>query len=341
MTTRQRLLVLLVAALVVITGTTAYALAALHRSRAVSSRAPSVPTTSGETLTGPRLVFRHTGLDQEYGVVAEVPLSDPSGPRAFTDLSCDRVYAVATAATCLRTKRGVVTTFEELDLDSDWNVTGTTDLPGIPSRTRLSADGRLAASTTFVNGHSYMTTGFSTATEIHRVASAAGEKSYGNLEHFTLYLNGKRSAPTDRNIWGVTFAADDNTFYVTVATHGATYLARGDLAKRTLTTIADRVECPSLSPDGTRIAFKEKVDHDNGTWWTPAVLDLATMKRTVLTGETRNVDDQIAWLDDDTLLYGLARADQAGVTDIWSLDVAAKAKPQLYVEQAWSPAVIR
>lgn len=341
MTTRQRLLVLLVAALVVITGTTAYALAALHRSRAVSSRAPSVPTASGETLTGPRLVFRHTGLDQEYGVVAEVPLSDPGGPRTFTDLSCDRVYAVATAATCLRTKRGVVTTFEELDLDSSWNVTGTTDLPGIPSRTRLSADGRLAASTTFVNGHSYMTTGFSTATEIHRVASAAGEKSYGNLEQFTLYLDGKRSAPTDRNIWGVTFAADDNTFYATVATHGVTYLARGDLAKRTLTTIADRVECPSLSPDGTRIAFKEKVDHGDGTWWTPAVLDLATMKRTVLSGETRNVDDQIAWLDDDTLLYGLARADQAGVTDIWSLDVAAQAKPQLYVEQAWSPAVIR
>ena len=341
MTTRQRLLVLLVAVLVVATGSTAYALAELHRSRTVSSRPPSVPTATAATLTGPRLVFRHTGLDQEYGVVAEVPLDDPGGARTFTGVSCDRVYAVATAASCLRTERGVVTTFEQLDLDPGWNVTGKTDLPGIPSRTRLSADGRLAASTSFVAGHSYMTTGFSTATEIHRVASTAGDKSYGNLEDFTLYLDGKESAPTDRNIWGVTFAADDNTFYATVATHGVTYLARGDLAKRTLTTIADGVECPSLSPDGKRLAFKEKVAHGNGTWWTPAVLDLATMKRTVLGTETRNVDDQIAWLDDDTLLYGLARTDEAGVTDIWSLDTTAGAKPRLFVEQAWSPAVIR
>jgi hypothetical protein len=340
-TTRQRLLVLLVAVLVVATGSTAYALAELHRSRVVTSRAPSVPTATQPSLTGPRLVFRHTGLDQEYGVVAEVPLDDPAGPRTFTGLSCDRVYAVETAASCLRTKRGVVTTFEQLDLDPAWNVTGKTDLPGIPSRTRLSADGKLAASTSFVTGHSYMTTGFSTATEIHRVASTAGEKSFGNLETFTLVLNGKKAEPSDRNIWGVTFAADDDTFYATVATGGVTYLVRGDLARRSLTTIADGVECPSLSPDGSRLAFKEKVDHGNGTWWTPAVLDLATMKRTVLRGEERNVDDQIAWLDDDTLLYGLARPDQAGVTDIWSLDVAPAAKPRLFVEQAWSPAVIR
>jgi hypothetical protein len=336
-TTRQRLLVLLVAVLVVATGSTAYALAELHRSRAVGSRAPSVPTSTQDAPTGPRLVFRHTGLDEEYGVVAEVPLDDPGGPRSFTDVSCDRVYATATAASCLRTKRGVVTTFQEIDLDAGWKQVGEAGLPGIPSRTRLSADGRLAASTSFVTGHSYMTTGFSTATEIHQV----GGKSYGNLETFALYLDGKRSEPTDRNIWGVTIAADDNTFYATVATHGVTYLARGDLAKRTLTTIADKVECPSLSPDGTRIAFKQKVDHGSGTWWTPAVLDLSTMKRTVLTGEEHNVDDQIAWLDDDTLLYGLARADQAGVTDIWSLDVTAGAKPELYVEQAWSPAVVR
>jgi hypothetical protein len=345
MTTRQRLVVVLAAALVVATGSTAYALAERRADRAVPvaeapAPRPSEPTTH-PTLSGPRLVFRHTGLDDEYGVVAEVPLANPGGPRTFTGVSCDRVYAVATAASCLRTDRGVTTTFEQVDLDPGWNVTGRNDLAGVPSRTRLSADGRLAASTSFVTGHTYMTTGYSTATEIHRVASTGGVKSFGNLEEFTLLVDGRPVAPADRNIWGVTFAADDNTFYVTVSTHGTTYLARGDLTTRTLTTIAAGVECPSLSPDGTRLAFKEKVDHRDGTWWTPAVLDLASMTRTVLTGERRNVDDQIAWLDDDTLLYGLARPDQAGVTDLWSLDVATRAKPRLYVEQAWSPAVIR
>jgi hypothetical protein len=344
MTTRQRLAVLLAVILVVGVGSAAYALTEFRRGREISSRPPTVPTAgttgtdgSAPTLTGPRIVFRHTGLDQEYGVVAEVPLSDPSGPRTFTGVSCDRVAAVATGASCLRTQRGVVTTFAQLDLNSDWSQRESTALPGIPSRTRMSTDGTLEASTSFVTGHSYMTAGFSTATEIHRVGGA----SYGNLESFALYLDGRRSEPTDRNIWGVTFAPDDRTFYATVSTHGVTYLAQGDLATRTLRSIARSVECPSLSPDGTRIAFKQKVDHASGTWWTPAVLDLRTMRRTVLSGETHNVDDQIAWLDDSTLLYGLPREGEAGVTDVWSLAASAGARPALFIQQAWSPTVVR
>ena len=42
-------------------------------------------------------------------------------------------------------------------------------MPGIPSRTRLSPDGSLVSTTTFVSGHSYMQVGFSTATEIRDV----------------------------------------------------------------------------------------------------------------------------------------------------------------------------
>lgn len=349
MTPRQRAATLGALVLIVGTGSAAYALGELHRNRETRSRAPSVATTTGP-LTGPVLVFRHTGQDQEYGVVAEVPLSDPGGPRTFTGVSCDRVYAVATGASCLRTDRGVVTTFEQADLDADWHQLAESGLPGIPSRTRLSDDGTLVASTSFVTGDSYLTIGFSTRTEIHRFGSNGGgarsgqhsdETSYGDLERFTLIMDGKQVAPVDRNVWGVTFAADDNTFYATVAAGGQTHLASGDLTTRTLTTIADHVECPSLSPGGTRLAFKERGDDADGTWWTPAVLDLATMQRTVLSGETRNIDDQIAWLDDDTLLYGLARDGEPSVTDVWSLDTDPAATPQLFLEQAWSPAVIR
>ena len=62
--------------------------------------------------------------------------------------------------------------------------------------------------------------------------------------------------------------------------------------------------------------------------------------RNVLAGETHNVDDQLEWLDDDTVIYGMPRSDQAGVTDVWALDTDASADPQLLVEQAWSPSVV-
>jgi len=138
----------------------------------------------------------------------------------------------------------------------------------------------------------------------------------------------------------VTFA-DDDTFYATVGTGGETYLVRGDLAERTLTSVAEHVECPSLSPDGTRIAFKQASERGGQTWWTPAVLDLATGKRTVLRAEDRNVDDQIAWLNDHTVLYGLARDDEVGVTDVWSLGTDGRTRPELFIQQAWSPTVVR
>ena len=70
------------------------------------------------------------------------------------------------------------------------------------------------ATTVFVAGHSYMSTGFSTATEVHEFG---GGERWGNLEKFQLVVDGREVNPVDRNVWGVTFV-DDDTFYATVAT---------------------------------------------------------------------------------------------------------------------------
>ncbi|MER7557240.1 hypothetical protein ABTZ46_09885 [Nocardioides sp. NPDC126508] len=337
---RQRTTVFGAIVVLVTAGVTAYALSAIAEDDRRTSRATEATTTSLTQIEeGPRIVFRHTGRDADYGHVGAVALADPGGPRALTDLSCDRVYAQVRSVSCLTTERGVVTRYRASDLTTStpgtrWREVDGTDLPGLPSRTRISPDGQLVSSTVFVNGDSYMVSGFSTRTVVRRIGGA----SYGDLEKFRLVVDGRRVAPADRNVWGVTFADDDRTFYATVATGGRTYLARGDLAERSLTTVADHVECPSLSPDGTRIAFKE-ADED-GTRWTPAVLDLATGKRTVLAGETHSVDDQIEWLDDDTVLYGLERADQP-VSDVWALDTSASATPRVLVREAASPAVLR
>jgi hypothetical protein len=193
------------------------------------------------------------------------------------------------------------------------------------------------ATTVFVAGHTYMQSGFSTTTQIRRT-DGSGEGEAIDLEDFELVLDGRVASPVDRNYWGVTFR-DDRTFWATVATGGRTWLVQGDLETRRLRTLVENAECPSLSPDGTRIAYKVRVGDTATPVWELEVRDLRS-GTTQRLGSTRGLDDQAEWLDDDTVLYGLARADDPGTTDVWAVDVGRNATPRLLIEQAWSPTVI-
>ncbi|MFG6404016.1 TolB family protein [Microbacterium sp. P04] len=302
--------------------------------------APSAADTVLAVGTGPadRVVFRNTAEGTGYGHVASVDLAAPAGQRAVDDLICDRVDAALDTVSCLRNERGIVPSYSATVYTAAGEQLAQWPLPGIPSRTRVSPDGAFVATTSFVTGHSYATVGFSTETVIR---SADGE-SLGDLEEWTLIVAGEPSLPLDRNFWGVTFA-DDKTFYATVglASSGRTYLVRGDISTRTLTTLAENVECPSLSPDGTRIAFKRVTSAAGApVHWTPAVYDLATGAVTLL-AESRGIDDQIEWLDDDTVLYALPRTDGIGDSDVWRLAADGSGAPELFIEHAWSPAVVR
>ena len=338
MTTRTRVVLLATIVLVVSGAATVYGVASWQRYAEQHSRPPRVATTDVRAVqSGPRIVFRHTGIDNSYGRVAMVPLDAPGSARAFTEAVCDRVAAWPGGASCLVTEGGMATSFSAQELDSRWRVATTRPLPGIPSRTQVSPDGRLVGTTSFVTGHSYMTQGFATATEVRETGDG---RDFGNLETFTLRIGGRVVAAADRNIWGVTFA-DGDRFYATVGTGGRTWLVEGDLSERTLTSVTSDAECPSLSPDGSRVAFKVDVEPGAGKVWGLAVLDLDTGRRTELGHGPRGVDDQVAWLDDDTLIYGLPRPDEAGVTDVWAVDTEPTARPRLLIEEAWSPTVIR
>ncbi|PUA82338.1 hypothetical protein [Nocardioides currus] len=337
----RRVLVFVVVCVVSLGGATAYAVSDLDRYRDEIADAPALDTAPASSFAdGPRIVFRNTAIGPDYGKVATVALDDPHGPRDVTDLDCDRIDVVPEGGSCLQSDPGVVTRYRWLDLDADLDEVDETPLVGMPSRTRLSPDGSMVASTVFVAGHSYSQVGFSTATVVREV----GGSTWGNLEKFQLVMDGKAVRPADRNVWGVTFDRTGPGFYATVATGGTPYLVRGDLEARTLTTVRAGAECPAQSPDGTRVAYKKDIGKDLGedtVHWAIAVLDLASGKETVLDAEDRSVDDQVQWLDDDTLLYALPRDDDPGTTDVWELAADGSSAPDVLIEQAWSPAVVR
>ncbi|WP_167137909.1 hypothetical protein [Diaminobutyricimonas sp. TR449] len=333
MNSRRRIALLAAIAAVVLVGATLYGVLQWQRTQQPPFVASTVPVASGPELDGPRIVFRNTASGEGYGHVAAVPLGNPGAPRSVGDMVCDRVDATSAATICLRTKRGIVTTFEA-ELYTDQALARSWPLAGIPSRTRLSSDGDLVATTSFVTGHSYAAVGFSTET----VVTDASGTSHGNLEEFTLTVDGAPLFAIDRNLWGVTFTDDGNTFYATAASGGRTWLVEGDLERRTLIAVREGAECPSLSPDGTRVAYKKNVGTGSEVRWSIAVYDFATGEETLLPVET--VDDQVEWLDDDTLLFGLARADTPGDSDIWAVTADGGSEPRLLIEHAWSPAVI-
>lgn len=303
-----------------------------------------LPVASPEELTaiqnGPHMVFLQS-VGPHYGQVALASL-DPEAPRqARTGLKCDRVYYAAGTGLCLLYDTSAASQNPLAPIPVQVTLFGPDFQPrhqftaeGIPSRTRVSPDGRYAAFTIFVRGHSYADANMSTATVI--LDTATGE-SLGNLEEFEVRKDGARYQAPEFNFWGVTFAQDSNTFYATLRHVDKTYLLQGDIAARTLTVLYESLECPSLSPDETRIAFKKLTP---AGIWKPTVLDLATMTETPL-AEPEGIDDQIEWLDNDRILYQKNVADRPTQVSIFVLPADGSGTPEVFLTDASSPAVIR
>ena len=284
------------------------------------------------SLTGPRIMFRSTAPDSK-GHLALIAKDDPAGPRSVSALTCLRVYAAGGTGTCLR-QDGALTTFQIAILDRSLNVAKAIPLVGVPNRTRVSGDGRLVAWTVFVAGDSYNHGRFSTRAGLIDLGSG---DMVDSLEFLSVTVDGHPYTAPDLNFWGITFTADDNHFYATMSTGGHRYLVEGDIAAKTVRTVAKNVECPSLSPDGRRIAFKSAVDGDPAKGWRLSVLDLSSGARTPL-AETRSVDDQPAWLDPNTIGYAVPRA--AGDSDVWTVPADGSGTPRLLIPHAESPAAL-
>ena len=285
-----------------------------------------------------------TDAKPEAGGAAGVPVMvravDPSSPtlnggvfvvedgkvrRRSRDLACERVYYAGGHGICMGVAPSGVD-YVAHTFDSKLRPQHQIDLTGLPSRARVSADGRYGAMTVFVAGDSYLgnSTAFSTRTTILDMETG---QQIAQLEQFDVTKDGEPFDAVDFNFWGVTFAADPNRFYATLATGDHHYLVEGDVAARTMKVLRDGVECPSLSPDGKQIAYKSRIGKENR--WHLRVLDVATLKDHPV-AETRSVDDQAEWLDDVTLAYAVGN-------DVFTVPADGSGEPQLLVKDASSP----
>ncbi|HET7417668.1 MAG TPA: hypothetical protein VFJ61_08605 [Solirubrobacterales bacterium] len=246
--------------------------------------------------------------------------------RRSGDLACERVYYAAGRGICMGVAPSGVDYTARI-FDSHLRPIDEIALTGFPSRARVSADGRYGAMTVFVSGDSYLQapSAFSTRTLILDLDK--GER-VAQLEQFSVTKDGKPFDSVDFNFWGVTFVpGDSNRFYATLGTGDSHYLVEGDVADRSMRVLRDGVECPSLSPDGTQIAYKSRLG--DGEHWRLRVLDVDTLADHAV-AETRSIDDQVEWLDDRTLAYAYG-------DNLYTVPADGGGEPQLLVRDASSP----
>lgn len=330
---------ILVGCLALAVGYTAWVILRANASAALAEAQPQLVAGADELeaiQAQPHLVFLHQAK-APYGQVTVTGL-DPAFPGlAQTALRCDRVHYAAGNGICLM--------YETSDTDplaaplvrvrlfgSDFQVGHEFTIEGVPSRTRVSPDGKYAAYTVFVTGHSYEDPNMSTATVLLDTSTGA---NLGNLEEFETWKDGRLYQAPEFNFWGVTFAQDSNLFYATLRNGNSTYLVQGDVAAHKLTILHENVECPSLSPDGTRLAFKKS----QGNMWQLTVLDLATMQETEL-AEKEGIDDQVEWLDNQRILYQKADYDPPKWVSVFVVPADGSGTPEVFLPNATSPVVV-
>ncbi|HLI55935.1 MAG TPA: hypothetical protein VKY26_02765 [Actinomycetota bacterium] len=346
-----------VAICVVGIGATAFSIIrSRHHTLVLTGGVAYQPVPAQGLNSGSYLLFESTALNRDYGRVGLVPLDDPSAVPAISPLTCARVAYASGRGLCLtKPATGVVSTTKAIVFGPHFNTLFTVPLTGFPSRAQVSPNGEYGAVTNFVAGDSYATMGqFSTRTDI--IDLRTGTLLF-DLAKLQVTRNGSPFTEVDFNFWGVTFAKDNQHFYATLGTGGQTYLIEGDVATEQATVMLSGIECPSLSPDNSQIAFKKRQPGTIVTWrlW---VLDLATMTEHPL-AETASIDDQAQWLNNSTVIYGLP-VDPAAVaalgasnpgldvmaagasilTDTWSVPANGTGTPTLLTAGTWSDQVV-
>lgn len=301
---------------------------------------PAVTATLEASRREPHLIFLSRRPDA-FGHITLAKLSTVNDQTVLAGPDCERGHFGKDVGLCLSVNdESMQPRAFAMILDRGFKTLAKLPLAGLPIRARVSADQRYAAATVFVTGESYAGD-FATRTTIIDLAT---KQEIAELEQFTVEKDGKAFKAVDFNFWGVTFfPADSNRFYATLGTSGQRWLVEGDIARRHFRVVHADVECPSLSPDARHLVFKRQIKGSSG--WQLWALELASKREWPITSDGQDVDDQVEWLDNSHVIYGLLFGTGAPETSlsVWVSDISPESQleQKLFVHAASSPSVVR
>jgi len=295
----------------------------------------ATPVVDSEALaqvrpSGPILV-RAVDRDDVDGDGQVFSIAPDGQVSAVGNLRCKRVAAApGGGGLCLAVARNGLD-YDAVVFDGAGRRGLTRPVDGLPSRARVSRDGRYGAFTSFplqpgqVPGYARDTADFTTTTRVIDLDS--GEVAL-NPDKLDIRRNGRPVSTEGAEYWGFTFG-DGGRYYATAAVRFDRVLIKGKIGDRRADVVHEIVECPSLAPDQTRIAYKRPVLGSGN--WELYVLDLETLEETPL-AELRSIDDQPEWLNDDWIAYSDGRA-------VFATRADGKGQPVRLARFATSPAV--
>ncbi len=300
---------------------------------------PAVAARVDQLRASPHVVYLSRRTDS-FDQVGLASVANPDERLLLASPSCERSYFGPRTGLCLViTRESLSPKAYAVFVDRAFKTIRQLPLDGLPIRARVSPDNRWAAATVFVSGENY-SGDFTTRTSLFNLEDGSVIDS---LETFTTERGGRVFKAIDFNFWGVTFFPSGDRFLATLGTGGKRFLVEGDIARRHLTVIQEDVECPSLSPDGTRIAFK-RASKVKGAWrlW---VMRLESGEAWPVTDEDRYIDDQAEWLDNERVLYGLLYGEGVpeNALSIWVSEVSRGSgfDAKIFVRSASSPSAVR
>lgn len=282
--------------------------AALSATGSSSSAAPSHATTPPEvdqatldSLPPGRMLVR-TVAPRAPRRDGDVYSLDADGVTKVGDFACKRVASSpAGTGLCLTIAENGID-YDAIVFDEKYKPVRRFAIDGVPDRARISADGRYGAYTTFESpdSQSYFNNTFEFSTNTRIVDMRTG-KELLRLDDLDVPLSKARDQYRDStpDFWGVTFAGGDR-YYATMAKGSNRFLIKGRIGESRAQALGADIECPAISPDGTRIAFKLRIG--GTTRWRLSVLDIASGRETRL-AEKRSIDDQPEWIGNDLIAY--------------------------------------